>query len=226
MDEHLKKFTQEAERQAKVASDALEAEKLAQTLRKQDLRRIQINKLQRNAGFMEEWQAKGVEDWKKNQKKKKERELSELAFDYKQAQKFNETAIKKLSDAHAEVYEGIAKFEETLKATQGLKNLGSTDQSEASDRMAQTEKARSPFKSLGRTQGHDAAKAMTTAGGAFTLASTGLKQRTKKTMTEASRLARNKRRRRLIGQQEEAMTELEQSQREQMVVELMKRQAA
>ena len=40
MDEHLKKFTQEAERQAKVASDALEAEKLAQTLRKQDLRRI------------------------------------------------------------------------------------------------------------------------------------------------------------------------------------------
>ena len=85
---------------------------------------------------MEEWQAKGVEDWKKNQKKKKERELSELAFDYKQAQKFNETAIKKLSDAHAEVYEGIAKFEETLKATQGLKNLGSTDQSEASNGMA------------------------------------------------------------------------------------------
>ena len=55
MDNHLQKFTKEAERQAKVAADALEAEKMAQTLRKQDLRRIQINKLQRNAGFMEEW---------------------------------------------------------------------------------------------------------------------------------------------------------------------------
>jgi hypothetical protein len=32
--------------------------------KKQEMRRIQINKLQRNAGFMEEWLAKGVEDWK------------------------------------------------------------------------------------------------------------------------------------------------------------------
>lgn len=35
-------------------------------MRKQEMRRIQINKLQRNAGFMEEWHQKGVEDWKKN----------------------------------------------------------------------------------------------------------------------------------------------------------------
>jgi hypothetical protein len=39
--------------------------------------------LQRNAGFMEEWQQKGVEDWKQNQKKKKEREMQELEFDFK-----------------------------------------------------------------------------------------------------------------------------------------------
>jgi hypothetical protein len=31
---------------------------------KQEIRRAQINKLQRNAGFMEEWLQKGVEDWK------------------------------------------------------------------------------------------------------------------------------------------------------------------
>ncbi len=37
---------------------------------------------------------------------------------------------------------------------------------------------------------------------------------------------REKRRRRLIGQQEELMIELEQKEREHMVVELMKRQAA
>lgn len=32
---------------------------------------------------MEEWQQKGVEDWKKNQKKKKEREMEDLEFDFK-----------------------------------------------------------------------------------------------------------------------------------------------
>ena len=68
--------------------------------------------------------------------------------------------------------------------------------------------------------------AMCTATGAFTLTSTGLKQRTKKVLTDASRLTREKRRRRLIGQQEELMVELEQKEREGMVVELMKRQAA
>lgn len=72
----------------------------------------------------------------------------------------------------------------------------------------------------------DAAKHMTTINGAFTLASTGLKQRTKKTMTDASRAQRVKRRRRLIGQQEEMLVELDQKQREAMVVELMKRQSA
>jgi hypothetical protein len=41
---------------------------------KQEIRRAQINKLQRNAGFMEEWLHKGVEDWKQNMAYKKERE--------------------------------------------------------------------------------------------------------------------------------------------------------
>jgi hypothetical protein len=61
--------------------------------------------------------------------------------------------------------------------------------------------------------------------GAFTLESTGLKQRTKKTLTEATRKQREKRRRRLIGQQEELMKELELKQRESMVVELIKHQS-
>lgn len=67
---------------------------------------------------------------------------------------------------------------------------------------------------------------MTTKNGAFTLTSTKLKDRSKKTMTEVSRKTREKRRQKLISQQEEAMTELEQRQREHLVVELMKRQSA
>ena len=62
---------------------------MSAALRKQEMRRIQINKLQRNAGFMEEWLEKGVEDWKKNMNLKKEREGADLEFQYKQASKFN-----------------------------------------------------------------------------------------------------------------------------------------
>ena len=64
---------------------------------------------------MEEWQQKGVEDWKKNQRKKKDREMTQLEFRYKEAEKYNMKALGMLNDANAEVHEGIAKFEETLK---------------------------------------------------------------------------------------------------------------
>jgi hypothetical protein len=65
-------------------------------MRKQEMRRIQINKLQRNAGFMEEWHQKGVEDWKKNQKRQRDREGKQLEFQLKQAQKYNSIAEDKL----------------------------------------------------------------------------------------------------------------------------------
>ena len=42
---------------------------------------------------MEEWHQKGVEDWKLNQKRKKDRESKQLEFDYKQAEKYNAVAI-------------------------------------------------------------------------------------------------------------------------------------
>ena len=66
---------------------------------------------------------------------------------------------------------------------------------------------------------------MTTKKGAFTLESTGLKHKTKKTLTETTRKQREKRRRRLIGQQEELMQDLELKQREALVVELIAKQS-
>lgn len=86
---------------------------------KQEIRRAQINKLQRNAGFMEEWLQKGVEDWKQNMAHKKEREQSQLEFEYKQAQNFNEVTVAKIDGATNEVIDGINQFEETLK-NQGI----------------------------------------------------------------------------------------------------------
>jgi hypothetical protein len=64
MENHLQKFDDEALRQADEAQKYAEAEKEERERIKQEIRRAQINKLQRNAGFMEEWLAKGVEDWK------------------------------------------------------------------------------------------------------------------------------------------------------------------
>lgn len=69
MESHLLKFEEEKNRQAAVAARGENEERQVAAMRKQEMRRIQINKLQRNAGFMEEWHQKGVEDWKKNQKR-------------------------------------------------------------------------------------------------------------------------------------------------------------
>ena len=94
------KFDDEAVRQEEEAKRYAAAEKEERERIKQEIRRAQINKLQRNAGFMEEWLAKGVEDWKQNMAYKKEREQSQLEFEYKQAQKFNEITVAKISDAN------------------------------------------------------------------------------------------------------------------------------
>jgi hypothetical protein len=85
MENHLQKFDNEAVKQEEEAKRFALAEKDEKERIKQEIRRAQINKLQRNAGFMEEWLAKGVEDWKQNMAYKKEREQSQLEFEYKQA---------------------------------------------------------------------------------------------------------------------------------------------
>lgn len=66
---------------------------------------------------------------------------------------------------------------------------------------------------------------VTTKKGNFTLTSTGLKHRTKKTVTDEQRIEREKRRRRLINQQTNLYVNIECETREKHVTELMKRQA-
>lgn len=65
---------------------------------------------------MEEWLQKGVEDWKKNQTIKKDRERTSLEFEYKQTEKYHSFAVKKIDEANKEVVDGINQFEKTLKA--------------------------------------------------------------------------------------------------------------
>ena len=55
MENHLEKFSDEAVRQDEEAKRYAAADREEQERSKQDVRRGQINKLQRNAGFLEEW---------------------------------------------------------------------------------------------------------------------------------------------------------------------------
>jgi len=141
---------------------------------------------------MEEWHQKGVEDWKKNQKRQRDRESKQLEFDLKQAQKFNVIAEKKLQDAKDEVADGIDSFENTLK-TNGINPRVQKDDAERAITDSFNAKNGSPGirganRSIGATLGKGTmGMSATTKTGAFTLESTGLKQRTKKTLTEATR---------------------------------------
>ena len=81
IERHLHKFEVEKERQDDQRMMFMREQQDANDRMKQEMRKAQINKLQRNAGFMEEWLQKGVEDWKKNQTTKKDRERKELEFE-------------------------------------------------------------------------------------------------------------------------------------------------
>lgn len=133
-----------------------------------------------------------------------------------------------MNRAKAEVEDGIANFEQTLRSN-GINPR--VDKDVAQQAVTNSFGKGSPLKaSVSQTKSYassiKAPNQQTTKTGAFTLESTGLKHRTKKTLTEATRKQREKRRRRLIGQQEELMQELELKQREAMVTELMKKQSA
>ncbi len=47
---------------------------------KDEIRKIQLDKLQRNQNFMEDWKKKGLENWRLNRRKQKDREEDERTF--------------------------------------------------------------------------------------------------------------------------------------------------
>lgn len=129
LEAHLKHFDEEMQRQAAMAAKLDSNDVTEDAKKKQEMRRIQINKLQRNAGFMEEWLAKGVEDWKTNMNVKRDREATTLEFDFTQAEKYSNNAQKKLKEAQDEVEDGIKSFERNLKA-QGINVKVSKEQAD------------------------------------------------------------------------------------------------
>jgi len=101
-------------------------------------------------------------------------------------------AEKKLQDAKDEVTDGIDSFENTLKQN-GINPRVQKDAAERAITDSFNAKNGSPgirggTRTIGATLGKGTmGMSATTKTGAFTLESTGLKQRTKKTLTEATR---------------------------------------
>ena len=150
---------------------------------------------------MEEWLAKGVEDWKQNMAYKKEREQSQLEFEYKQAQKFNEITVVKISEANQEVNDGIDQFEGTLKEN-GINPRVTRDFAEKA--LTQTFSGISPGKKTQKlTQSLLSRPTMGLGGtmtktGGITLASVGLRSKAKKPLDDKARKDKERRRMRMI----------------------------
>lgn len=102
--------TTEMKVKAQKAEEELQLSKL-----KEEKRNAQINKLQRNVGFMEDWEQKGIQEWKKNMEIKKQREKLELEFKLKQSEKTQTKQVQAYTKAHLETILGIQEFEERQK---------------------------------------------------------------------------------------------------------------
>lgn len=83
---------------------------------KDEKRKASINKIQRNAGFMEDWEQKGVQEWKKNMEVKKKREKMELLFQLKQVEKVQAKADTFYAKTRSEAMTHIDDFEKTMKS--------------------------------------------------------------------------------------------------------------
>lgn len=80
---------------------------------KEEMRKIQLNKLQRNITFMEDWQEKGRKEWEKNQKIRLDREERDRAFSETMAQRQTLKNTLRLGGEREEVFGGIQEFEQT-----------------------------------------------------------------------------------------------------------------
>lgn len=116
LEEKMKKFAlYQKAAEGKSAKVRFE-EDLIEKQKKEEKRKASINKLQRNAGFMEDWEQKGVQDWKKNIEIKKKREQMELKYNLKVVEKVKIKADTFYSKTRTDAMANIEDFEQTLKS--------------------------------------------------------------------------------------------------------------
>lgn len=117
MDKKLARFKQEREHQERIMKLQQEEMKQQEGEAKEQKRRAELNKLQRNAGFMDEWLEKGLNDWRANMLKKKKREKEDENFKLKQAEMTLAT-IKRIKQTNKDdTYKEIEEFDKRMQTT-------------------------------------------------------------------------------------------------------------
>lgn len=114
MDERIAKYKEKGKKYVETVKKQLKAQADLEEKIKLEKRKAELNKLKRNAGFMEEWQSKGVKEWTKNIKLKKERETKQAEFQIKHQTKIETFAQDTKMQTINNVSNEIKIFEEKL----------------------------------------------------------------------------------------------------------------
>ena len=114
LEKHMTKFLDNQKQLEERAKILLDEEIQNDVKVKEEMRKINLNKLQRNMTFMEDWQKKGIENWTKNIETKNTRELRDSEF----MKKKNKIKLEKLQNEYDlendDVFNGISIFEKNL----------------------------------------------------------------------------------------------------------------
>ena len=232
----LKKFTVfqgDAERQAELDKQIADEEKKR---RQQEHRSLQINKLQSNAGFMEEWNMNNIEVWARNRKKRAESENRDLQFKLRQAEKVQASTIRAIHKAKVEQIDEIEQFERThLRKPKPAAPVVVSPQPKAFPNEARTDGFGAPAPVLEQDQAvgfQTFTAAPQTVGLGSTMGGTGapalgiLKNiARRKKMNEIAKADRDSRTRKLMTQQRGKVVALENYEKEVALAERMERKS-
>ena len=208
LNSHLLKFEEDQDAiEMGVARENMERKKL-EAQQKQERRSNQLNELQRAQAFREDWEQKGYENWVKNQKVKHNRLRMVEKFKHTQALKKDKIRERKRNEHEKEVYEGIDAFERNL-AKFGLGPVQTTDASENGG-----EGSAEGFGRSGDKKGKPAKMGLT-----FKNEKTIEKIRQRKRMRDLDAKERDKRRRKMIVDQNNSQMNFEIKKREEMLIE-------
>ena len=121
MERTLQKYSLEQRRQEEIAAKEKRETQVREIEAKAQKRKAELNKLQRNAGFMDEWLEKGLKEWRGNMFKKKTREKEDEKFKLKQTEFHLSKMQTKKQETKQDTYSEIQSFEKRLTQSPNAK---------------------------------------------------------------------------------------------------------
>ena len=159
----------------------------------------QMNTLQSNQEFMDEWNKKGKQAWRANMSKTKERIEKAQRLEDTLTNRYKNTVKKQINDATNEIVDGIDQFEKNLQRL-GIDTSANVD--DAGDAAAGKTAAKKEGKPLG----------------GFSYAATMNKIKEKKTLGDFARKERDRRRRKMQVDQARTQATVEKKKREEELI--------